>query len=249
MKALVAIKQVVDYNVHVRVRSDESGVETASVKLSMNPFDEIAVEEAVRLQEKGTITEIIAVTVGPQGASEILRTALALGAGRAIHVLHNDPLEPLNVAKILRKIVEKESPDLVLMGKQAIDDDCNQTGQMLAGLLNWPQGTFASKIDVEEKQVSVTREIDGGLEAIQLKLPAILTTDLRLNKPRYATLPNIMKARQKPLETLALEDLGVNCAPRQKVLKVTAPKPRQGGIKVENVAALVEKLREEAGVL
>src|SRR5438552_4786553 len=246
MKILVAVKRVVDFNVKVRVRADGSGVETANVKMSMNPFDEIAVEEAIRLKEAGTATEIVVVSCGVQAGQETLRTALALGADRAILVETEVELQPLAVAKLLRAIVQKETPRLVILGKQAIDDDCNQTGQMLAALLGWAQGTFASKIKVEGETLRVTREVDGGLETVALKLPAIVTTDLRLNEPRYASLPNIMKAKKKPIEQLTPEALGVDVTPRLVTLKVEEPAKRQGGRKVASVAELVDKLRNEA---
>jgi electron transfer flavoprotein beta subunit len=249
MKILVPIKRVVDYNVKIRAKADGSGVETANVKMSMNPFDEIAVEEAVRLKEAGTATEIIAVSLGAQACQETLRTALAMGADRAILVQTDAELQPLAVAKALKAVVEREQPRLVIMGKQAIDDDCNQTGQMLAALLGWPQGTFASKVVPGDGTVTVTREVDGGLETVELTLPAVVTTDLRLNEPRYASLPNIMKAKKKPLETLAPADLGVEVTPRLKTLKVAEPPRRQAGIKVSSVAELVDKLRNEARVI
>ena len=249
MKILVTVKRVVDFNVKVRVKADQSGVELANVKMSINPFDEIAVEEAVRLKEKGVAKEIVAVTLGPQACQDTLRTAMAMGADRAIHVVTDSELQPLGVAKALQKIVEKEKPDLVIMGKQAIDDDCNQTGQMLAALIGWPQGTFASKLEPGAGAAKVTREIDGGLETIEVKLPAVVTTDLRLNEPRYATLPNIMKAKKKPIEALAPDVLGVDLAPRLKTLKVVEPAKRKGGIKVPDVATLVDKLKNEAKVL
>ncbi len=249
MKILVPVKRVVDYNVKIRVKSDQSGVETAGVKMSMNPFDEIAVEEAVRLKEKGIASEIVAVSLGPQAASETLRTALALGADRAILVETEDELQPLTVAKMLKAIIAREEPRLVIMGKQAIDDDMNATGQILAALLGWPQGTFASRLVIEGDEALVTREVDGGLETVALKLPAIVTTDLRLNEPRYASLPNIMKARKKPLETLKPADLGVETKPRLVTLKVTEPPKRKAGQKVGSVAELVEKLRNEAKVI
>ena len=249
MKVLVAVKRVVDYNVKVRVKADGSGVETANVKMSMNPFDEIAVEEAVRLKEAGKAEEIIAVSLGVQQAQETIRTALAMGADRGIHVLSDDELQPLAVAKMLKAIIEKEQPQLVILGKQAIDDDCNQTGQMLAALLGWPQGTFASKVAPEGDKVLVTREIDGGLETVALKLPAIVTTDLRLNEPRYASLPNIMKAKKKPIDQMSPADLGVDTAPRLTTLKVTEPPKRSAGVKVGSVAELVDKLRNEAKVI
>jgi electron transfer flavoprotein beta subunit len=249
MKILVPVKRVVDYNVKIRAKADGSGVETANVKMSMNPFDEIAVEEAVRLKEAGTASEIIAVSLGAQACQETLRTALAMGADRAILVLTDAELQPLAVAKALKAVVEREQPRLVIMGKQAIDDDCNQTGQMLAALLGWPQGTFASRVVPGDGTVHVTREIDGGLETVELTLPAVVTTDLRLNEPRYASLPNIMKAKKKPLETLAPADLGVEVTPRLKTLKVAEPPRRQAGIKVSSVAELVDKLRNEARVI
>ena len=249
MKLLVAVKRVIDYNVKVRVKADETGVETANVKMSMNPFDEIAVEEAVRLLEAGTATEVIAVSMGVQQCQETIRTALAMGADRGIHVKTDEELQPLAVAKLLAKIVEKESPDVVILGKQAIDDDSNLTGQMLAGLLGWSQGTFASKIDLAEGKANVTREVDGGLETLAINVPAIITTDLRLNEPRYASLPNIMKAKKKPIEEMSPEDLGVDVAPRLTTLKVTEPAKREGGVKVESVAELVDKLKNEAGVI
>jgi electron transfer flavoprotein beta subunit len=249
MKVLVPVKRVVDYNVKVRVKADGTGVETANVKMSMNPFDEIAVEEAVRLKEKGVATEIIAVSAGPSAAQEQIRTALAMGADRGILVEHDGVLEPLAVAKILKAIVAKEGPALVILGKQAIDDDMNATGQMLAALLGWGQGTFASKIEKDGDVLRVTREVDGGLETVSLKLPAIVTTDLRLNEPRYASLPNIMKARKKPIETVKPADLGVDPAPRLTVLKVEEPAKRQAGRKVGSVEELVAVLRTEAKVI
>ena len=249
MKLLVAVKRVVDYNVKTRVKSDQSGVETANVKMSMNPFDEIAVEEAVRMKEAGRASEVIAVSCGPQACQETIRYALALGADRGILVQAEQELQPLAVAKLLKSVVERESPELVILGKQAIDDDSNQTGQMLAALLGWPQGTFASKVEVEEGSLQVTREIDGGLETVALSLPAVVTTDLRLNEPRYAKLPNIMKAKKKPLEVIPVEETGVDTAPRLTTLKVTEPAQRQAGIKVGSVAELVEKLRNEAKVI
>jgi electron transfer flavoprotein beta subunit len=248
MKLLVPVKRVVDYNVKVRVKADGTGVETANVKMSMNPFDEIAVEEAVRLKEKGTVTEIIAVSVGPTQAQEQIRTALAMGADRGI-LVEAEGTEPLAVAKILKAIVEREQPQIVILGKQAIDDDMNATGQMLAALLGWGQGTYASKLELTDDGAKVTREVDGGLETVQLKLPAIVTTDLRLNEPRYASLPNIMKARKKPLETLKPADLGVDASPRLTILKVEEPPKRQAGVKVASVAELVSKLRNEAKVI
>jgi len=249
MKVLVPVKRVVDYNVKIRVKADGSGVELANVKMSMNPFDEIAVEEAIRLKEKGKVTEIVAVSIGPQQAQETLRTALAMGADRAILVKTDVTCEPLAVAKLLKAVVEKETPQLVILGKQAIDDDSNQTGQMLGALLGWPQGTFAYKIEASEGSLDVTREVDGGLQTVTLKLPAIVTTDLRLNEPRYASLPNIMKAKKKPLEELAPDALGVDVTPRVTVLKTVEPAGRKAGIKVGSPAELVQKLKGEAGVL
>jgi electron transfer flavoprotein beta subunit len=249
MKLLVPVKRVVDYNVKVRVKSDQSAVETAGVKMSMNPFDEIAVEEAVRLKEKGIATEIIALSAGVTQCQETIRTALAMGADRGILVETDVGLEPLAVAKILKAVVEKEAIDLVILGKQAIDDDMNATGQMLAALLGWPQGTFASKIEIADGLATVTREVDGGLETIVLKLPAIITADLRLNEPRYASLPNIMKARKKTIDTLKPADLGVDPAPRLTTVKVSEPASRKAGIKVADVATLVDKLRNEAKVI
>jgi electron transfer flavoprotein beta subunit len=249
MKVLVPVKRVIDYNVKVRVKADQTGVELANVKMSMNPFDEISVEEAIRLKEAGKATEVIAVSLGVQQAQETIRTALAMGADRGIHVLHDGELEPLAVAKMLKALVEKEEPGLVILGKQAIDDDCNQTGQMLAALLGWSQGTFASKIVIEDGSARVTREVDGGLETVQLKLPAIVTTDLRLNEPRYASLPNIMKAKKKPIDQYKPADLGVDPAPRLTTLKVVEPAKRQAGVKVQDVAQLVDKLKNEAKVI
>jgi len=249
MKVLVATKRAVDYNVKVRVKSDGTGVETANVKMSMNPFDEIAVEEAVRLKEKGVASEVVAVSCGPTACQETLRTAMAIGADRAILVETDAELQPLAVAKLLKALVEREQPQLVILGKQAIDDDCNQTGQMLAALLEWPQATFASKVELAEGAASVTREVDGGLETLRLQLPAVVTTDLRLNEPRYVTLPNIMKAKKKPLETLKPEALGVDVAPRIKTLKVVEPPKRGAGVMVPDVAALVAKLKNEAKVI
>jgi electron transfer flavoprotein beta subunit len=249
MKLLVPVKRVVDYNVKVRVKADGSGVETSGVKMSMNPFDEIAVEEAVRLREKGIATEIIAISMGVAACSETIRTALAMGADRGILVQTDVELQPLAVAKLLRAIAEREKPGLIIMGKQAIDDDMNATGQMLAALLGWPQGTFASKITIEGGTITVTREVDGGLETVALTLPAIVTTDLRLNEPRYASLPNIMKARKKPIETIKPADLGVDPTPRLTVVKVAEPPKRVAGVKVASVAELVAKLRTEAKVI
>ncbi len=249
MKALVAVKRVVDYNVKVRVKSDGTGVDIANVKMSMNPFDEIAVEEAVRLKEKGVVTEIVAVSCGVAQCQETLRTAMAIGADRAILVEAAEDLQPLAVAKLLKALVDKEQPQLVILGKQAIDDDCNQTGQMLAALAGWGQATFASKVEVADGQASVTREIDGGLETIRIKLPAVVTTDLRLNEPRYVTLPNIMKAKKKQLDVFKPADLGVDVAPRIKTLKVVEPPKRGAGVKVPDVATLVAKLKNEAKVI
>jgi electron transfer flavoprotein beta subunit len=249
MKILVPVKRVVDYNVKIRVKPDGSGVELANVKMSMNPFDEIAVEEAIRLKEQGKATEIVAVSIGPAQAAETIRTALAMGADRGILVKTDQPVEPLSVAKLLRKVVEQESPQLVILGKQAIDDDSNQTGQMLAALLGSPQGTFASQVALGDGTVDVTREVDGGLQTVGLKLPAIVTTDLRLNEPRYASLPNIMKAKKKPLDETSPEALGVEVASRLKVLKTVEPGGRKAGVKVANAAELVNKLKTEAGVL
>src|SRR5271165_4477380 len=249
MKLLVAVKRVVDYNVKVRVKSDKTGVETAGVKMSMNPFDEIAVEEAIRLREKGIVTEIIAVSMGVAQAQETIRTALAMGADRGILVETDVAVEPLAVAKLLKALAEKEGANLVLLGKQAIDDDMNATGQMLAALLGWPQGTFASKVEIADGVAHVTREVDGGLETVALTLPAIITTDLRLNEPRYASLPNIMKARKKPIETVKPADLGVDPAPRLTLVRVTEPPKRQAGKKVASVHELVQKLKNEAKVI
>jgi electron transfer flavoprotein beta subunit len=249
MKILVPVKRVVDFNIKIRVKADGSGVELANVKMSMNPFDEIAVEEAIRLKEAGKATEIVAISIGPAQAAETIRTALAMGADRGILVKTDAPVEPLAVAKILKAIVEAEQPGLVIMGKQAIDDDCNQTGQMLAALLGWPQGTFASKLVLEGTDVLVTREIDGGLQTVQLAGPAIVTTDLRLNEPRYASLPNIMKAKKKPIDEKTPEVYGVDVKPRLQVVRTVEPDKRKGGIKVANVADLVGKLKNEAGVL
>src|SRR6201986_1237772 len=249
MKVLVPVKRVIDYNVKVRVKADQSGVDLANVKMSMNPFDEIAVEEAVRLKEKGKASEVIAVSIGPAQAAETIRTALAMGADRGILVKVDGAVEPLAVAKILKAIVDAEKPGLVIMGKQAIDDDCNATGQMLAALTGWPQGTFASKLAVDGDSVQVTREVDGGLQTVKLKGPAIVTTDLRLNEPRYASLPNIMKAKKKPIEEKAPGDYGVDVSPRLKVLKTVEPAGRKSGVKVQSVAELVAKLHDEAGVI
>ena len=249
MKILVPVKRVLDYNVKPRVKADGTGVDLANVKMSMNPFDEIAVEEAIRLKEKGAATEIVAVSVGPAKAQETLRTALAMGADRAILVQTDDEVEPLAVAKLLKALCDKEQPQLVICGKQAIDDDANQTGQMLAALQNWPQATFASKVVIADGKAAVTREIDGGLETLAISLPAVVSTDLRLNEPRYATLPNIMKAKKKPLDTVKPADLGVDVAPRLTTLKVSEPAKRSAGVKVADVAELVNKLRNEAKVI
>jgi electron transfer flavoprotein beta subunit len=249
MKVLVPVKRVVDFNVKVRVKSDGSGVDIANVKMSMNPFDEIAVEEAVRLKEKGAVSEVIAVSCGVAQCQETLRTAMAIGADRAILVETPEELQPLGVAKLLAALVKKEQPGLVILGKQAIDDDCNQTGQMLAALAKLPQATFASKVELADGAAKVTREVDGGLETLQVKLPAVITTDLRLNEPRYVTLPNIMKAKKKPLEVLKPADLGVDVAPRIKTLKVSEPPKRGAGVKVPDVATLVAKLKNEAKVI
>jgi electron transfer flavoprotein beta subunit len=249
MKILVAVKRVVDFNVKIRVKADGSGVELANVKMSMNPFDEIGVEEAIRLKEAGKATEIIAISIGPAQAQETLRTALAMGADRAILVKHEGYIEPLSVAKILKAVVGAENPDIVILGKQAIDDDCNQTGQMLSALLGLSQATFASKLEINGSEALVTREIDGGLQTIKVKLPFIMTTDLRLNQPRYASLPNIMKAKKKPLEEKTPADFGVDVAPRLKILKTSEPPKRQAGVKVKSVAELVQKLKDEAGVI
>ncbi len=249
MKALVAVKRVVDYNVKVRVKSDQSGVDIANVKMSMNPFDEIAVEEAVRLKEKGVLSEVIVVSCGVTQCQETLRTAMAIGADRGILVETTEELQPLAVAKLLKALADKEQPGLVILGKQAIDDDCNQTGQMLAALADWPQATFASKVELADGHALVTREVDGGLETLKLSMPAVITTDLRLNEPRYVTLPNIMKAKKKQLDIFKPEDLGVNVSPRIKTLKVSEPPKRSAGIKVADVAALVDKLKNEAKVI
>ena len=249
MKVLVPVKRVVDYNVKVRVKSDGTGVDIANVKMSMNPFDEIALEEATRLKEGGKVTEVVAVSVGVTQCQETLRTGMAIGADRGILVETAGDTEPLAVAKIMKALADKEQPQLIILGKQAIDDDSNQTGQMLAALLGWPQATFASKVVLEDGKVTVTREVDGGLETVALKLPAVITTDLRLNEPRYVTLPNIMKAKKKPLETIKPEDLGVDVAPRLKTLKVVEPAKRSAGVKVPDVGTLVQKLRTEVKVI
>ena len=249
MKVLVAVKRVIDYNVKVRVKGDNTGVETANVKMSMNPFDEIAVEEAIRLREAGTAAEVVVVSMGAAKCSETIRTALAMGADRGIHVLTDAELQPLAVAKLLKVIVEREQPELVILGKQAIDDDCSQTGQMVAALLGWAQGTFASELNFADGKVEVTREVDGGLQTLKLSLPAVVSTDLRLNEPRYASLPNIMKAKKKTIDEKTPEDLGVDITPRVVVLKVTEPPQRKAGVIVESVEELVDKLRNEAGVI
>ena len=249
MKILVAIKRVIDYNVQIRVKEDGAGVQTDNVKMSTNPPDDNAVEEAVKLKESGKAKEVIAITVGEEKAQETVRKALAVGADRGIHVKADNYIEPLGIAKILKKVIEKEKPDIVLMGKQAIDDDCNQTGQMLSSLLGWSQGTFASKIEVKDKSMQITREVDEGLETIEINLPAIVTCDLRLNEPRYASLPNIMKAKKKPIEQLIAKDLGVDISNRIQQLKVEEPPKRKGGVKVTNVAELVSKLKNEAKVI
>ena len=249
MKVLVPVKRVIDYNVKIRVKADQTGVETANVKMSMNPFDEIAVEEAVRLQEAGTATEVIAVSIGPQQCQETIRTALAMGADRGILIQTDDEVQPLAVAKLLKAVVDKESPDLVILGKQAIDDDSNQTGQMLAALLGWSQATFASNIELNSDSANITREVDGGLETVKVSMPCIVTTDLRLNEPRYASLPNIMKAKKKPIDQMAPADLSVDIAPRLTTLKVVEPTKREAGVMVEDVAQLVNKLQNEAKVI
>ena len=249
MKVLVAVKRVVDYNVKVRVKSDGTGVDLANVKMSMNPFDEIGVEEAIRLKEGGKATEVVAVSIGPAGCQETIRTALAMGADRGVHVLVDGETQPLAVAKAIRAVAEKEGAQLVILGKQAIDDDANQTGQMLAALLGWSQGTFASKVAPADGKLTVTREVDGGLETVDLKLPAVVTTDLRLNEPRYASLPNIMKAKKKPIDQVNPADIGVDFAPRLQTLKVEEPAKRQGGVKVKTVEELVQKLKQEARVI
>jgi len=249
MKILVPVKRVVDYNVKIRVKSDGSGVDLANVKMSMNPFDEIAVEEAIRLKEAGKADEIVAVSIGPAQAAETIRTALAMGADRGILVKVDEAVEPLDVAKILKGIADAEQPGLIVLGKQAIDDDANQTGQMLAALLGWSQGTFASKVEIGDGKAKVTREVDGGLQTVEIKLPAVVTTDLRLNQPRYASLPNIMKAKKKPLDEKSAADFGVTVKPRLKVLKTEEPGGRKAGVKVKDVAELVDRLKNEAGVL
>ncbi|MEH6477049.1 MAG: electron transfer flavoprotein subunit beta/FixA family protein [Sneathiella sp.] len=249
MKVLVAVKRVVDYNVKIRVKADNTGVDLANVKMSMNPFDEIAVEEALRLKEAGKATEIVVVSVGPQAAQETIRTALAMGADRGVLIKTDDELEPLGIAKVLKAVAEEEKPDLVIVGKQAIDDDSNQTGQMLSALLGWAQGTFASEVDLGEGTAKITREIDGGLQTIDLKMPIVVTTDLRLNEPRYASLPNIMKAKKKPIDAKEIADLGIDVARRLTTVKVEEPAKRQAGVMVASVEELVAKLRDEAGVI
>ncbi len=249
MKILVPIKRVVDHNVKVRVKSDGSGVDLDNVKMSINPFDEIAIEEAVRLKEAGIASEVVVVSIGSQGCQDIIRTALAVGADRGIHVLAEDGIEPLAIAKTLKAVVEQELPKLLLLGKQAIDDDSNQTGQMLAALLKWPQGTFASEVRVEEEQLTVTREVDAGLEVLTMQLPAVVTCDLRLNEPRYASLPNIMKAKRKPIDCIEIESLGIDTTPRFKAVAYTVPEQRKGGVMVSSVDELIEKLKNEAKVL
>jgi electron transfer flavoprotein beta subunit len=246
---LVPVKRVIDYNVKIRVKADQTGVETANVKMSMNPFDEIAVEEAIRLREAGTATEVIAVSVGPQQCQETIRTALAMGADRGILIQTDDEVQPLAVAKLLKAVADKEGPDLVILGKQAIDDDSNQTGQMLAALLGWSQATFASKIEIDGGSANVIREVDGGLETLKVTMPCIVTTDLRLNEPRYASLPNIMKAKKKPIDQMVPADLGVDITPRLTTLKVVEPAKREAGVMVEDVAQLVDKLKNEAKVI
>ena len=249
MKVLVPIKRVVDYNVKIRVKSDNSGVELSNVKMSMNPFDEIAVEEAIKLKEAGTVSEIVDLSIGPQQSQETIRTALAMGADRGILVKTDELVEPLNVAKIIKPVSEEEHPDLIILGKQAIDDDCNQTGQMLAALLGWSQGTFASELKISDGKASVVREIDGGLQTLEIKLPSIITTDLRLNEPRYASLPNIMKAKKKPIDEKLPEDYNLEISPMLEIVKVSEPAQREAGIKVETVEELVDKLKNEAGVI
>ena len=249
MKVLVAVKRVIDYNVKVRVKADQSGVELANVKMSMNPFDEIGVEEALRLREAGKAEEIIAISLGPQQCQETIRTALAMGADRGIHVKTDEELQPLSIAKLMKAVIDEEQPGLVILGKQAIDDDSNQTGQMVAGLLGWPQATFASELDIGADNARITREVDGGLETVEVKVPCVMTTDLRLNEPRYASLPNIMKAKKKPIDEKTPEDLGVDITPRLKTVTVTEPPGREAGIKVESVAELVDKLHNDVGVI
>ena len=249
MKVLVPIKRVVDYNVKIRVKSDNSGVELSNVKMSMNPFDEIAVEEAIKLKEAGTVSEIIVLSIGPQQSQETIRTALAMGADRGVLVKTDELVEPLNVAKLIKAVSEEENPDLIILGKQAIDDDSNQTGQMLAALLGWSQGTFASELKINDGKASVVREIDGGLQTLEIKLPSIITTDLRLNEPRYASLPNIMKAKKKPIDEKLPDDYNIEISPMLEIVKVSEPAQREAGIKVETVEELVDKLKNEAGVI
>ena len=249
MKALVAVKRVIDYNVKIRVKADKTGVETANVKMSMNPFDEIAIEEALRLREKGIVSEVIAFSAGVQQCQETIRTALAMGADRGILVQTDAELQPLAVAKLLKAVILQESPEIVIIGKQAIDDDCNQTGQMLSALLGWPQATFASKIKISDGHAEVTREVDGGLQTVKLKMPAIVTTDLRLNEPRYASLPNIMKAKKKPIDDKTAADYGVDIKPHLEIVKTTEPPVRKAGVKVKTVAELIDKLKNEAGAI
>jgi len=249
MKVLVPIKRVVDYNVKIRVKSDNSGVELANVKMSMNPFDEIAVEEAIRLKEAGNVSEIIVISVGPQQSQETIRTALAMGADRGILIKTDELVEPLNVAKLIKAVSDEENPEIIILGKQAIDDDSNQTGQMLSALLGWSQGTFASELKISDGKINVIREVDGGLQTIDLKLPSVITTDLRLNEPRYASLPNIMKAKKKPIEEKSPEDYGIEISSMLEVIKVSEPAQREAGIKVETVEELVDKLKNEAGVI
>ncbi len=249
MRVLVAVKRVIDPNVKVRVKADQSGVETANVKMAMNPFDEIAVEEAIRLKEAGTASEVVAVSIGAQPVQETIRTALAMGADRGLHVVTDETIQPLSAAKLLKAVVDREAPQIMILGKQAVDDDSGQTGQMLAGLLGWCQATFASKVVIGDGTAEITREVDGGLEVLAVKLPAVVTTDLRLNEPRYASLPNIMKAKKKPIEQMTPEELGVDPAPRLKLLKVVEPPKRQAGIKVASAAELVDKLKNEAKVI
>ncbi|MEM7406685.1 MAG: electron transfer flavoprotein subunit beta/FixA family protein [Pseudomonadota bacterium] len=249
MKVLVTVKRVVDYNVKIRIKSDNTGVETANVKMSMNPFDEIAVEEALRLREAGTASEVVVCSIGPQQSQETIRTALAMGADRGVHVKTDDDVQPLALAKLLKAVVEREEPGIVVLGKQAIDMDNGQTGQMLAALLGWSQGTFASKIEIDGSSMSCTREVDAGLETVKLKMPAVVTADLRLNEPRYASLPNIMKAKKKPIDAMTPDDLGVDTAPRLEILKVTEPPTREAGVMVENAEELVSKLKNEAKVI
>ena len=249
MKVLVAVKRVVDFNVKVRVKSDQTGVETANVKMSMNPFDEIAVEEGIRLKEAGSASELIAVSLGVKSAQETIRTALAMGANRGIHIECDQDIQPLAVAKCLKAVVEKENPDLIILGKQAIDDDSSQTGQMLSAMLGWSQGTFASNLEIKDGAINVTREVDGGLETLSVTLPSVITTDLRLNEPRYASLPNIMKAKKKPIDVMTPDEIGVDISPRLQIIKVSPPETRKAGVIVTDVAELVDKLRNEAKVI